>query len=253
MGSKSEFYKSIIDIQKQSGQGLSGIVKIKSSEYAQYLDEFIQEGLIEACHTGGSIGHPETNIFYMPTSGYNVWKDDGVDGQTYRRHKGRYLSFVRFYLGLVDKEKDREFDPSIFDFIQNPEVMKEYTEWLTRNDSSLKEMLNLNDFYEEKEVIFTTEEIEWIKERGWYRDNKPVDNCLKQSLSYIKNNDDAEFISLSKRLISLYQTDVNRYSKELTKAQKDLDDLGLYSFYRKRLNSWLESQDQTVLIQSLIK
>ena len=250
MGSKSEIYKSIIDIQKQSGQGLSGIVKIKSSEYAQYLDEFIQEGLIEACHTGGSIGHPETNIFF-----HYFWILNKI--------KDRRIKFPIFFLihqsqVKSDKTKISSFVSIVLtiDTIIFPNIISrcwhiEYTEWLTRNDSSLKEMLNLNDFYEEKEVIFTTEEIEWIKERGWYRDNKPVDNCLKQSLSYIKTN--AEFISLSKRLISLYQTDVNRYSKELTKAQKDLDDLGLHSFYRKRLNSWLESQDQTVLIQSLIK
>lgn len=61
MITKSEVYKSLIRIQKESGQGLSGIVKIKSLEYTKHLDTLIQEGLVKACHTGGSIGHPESN------------------------------------------------------------------------------------------------------------------------------------------------------------------------------------------------
>src|ERR1035437_7876038 len=100
---KQEFYKEVISVQKKTGQGLSGIVKVMgtdSGKFTQYLDEFIEEGLIKACDTGGSLRHPESNIFYMPSKGYNVWEDDGTDDE-YQRHKGRYLTFVRLYLGAL--------------------------------------------------------------------------------------------------------------------------------------------------------
>lgn len=79
---KEEFYKSAIELHKKCGQGISGIVKLGTEpRIARYLDELIEEGLMKACDTGGSIGHPESNIFYMPTKGYNVWEDEGTDGQ----------------------------------------------------------------------------------------------------------------------------------------------------------------------------
>jgi predicted transcriptional regulator len=65
---KEEFYKKLIDIHKKCGQGLSGIVRVQSSEIDRYLDELIEEGLVICCDTGGSIGHPESNRFYMQLS-----------------------------------------------------------------------------------------------------------------------------------------------------------------------------------------
>ena len=75
---KSELYETIIDGQRRHGQGLSGIVRAlgeNAETIGEYLDELIEEGLIKRCETGGSLGHPESNRFYMPTTGYNVWED----------------------------------------------------------------------------------------------------------------------------------------------------------------------------------
>ena len=121
---KSSVYKSLIDVHVASGQGLSGIVKVHCHEYSIYLDELIEEGMVVVCGTGGSIGHPESNIFYMPTKGYNVWLDEGVDGEC-SRFSGRYLQFVRLYLGiLTDYDEDREdlqkaINPSNLDLIRS--------------------------------------------------------------------------------------------------------------------------------------
>jgi len=252
MVTKSEVYKSLIRIQKQSGQGLSGIVKVKSSEYAQYLDELIQEGLVKDCHTGGSIGHPESNIFYMPTKGYNVWEDEGTDGD-YNRHKGRYLHFVRLYLGLVTLENKGLLEPGLLTYLQNPEVMKDYSEWLTRNNKALKEMLALDDFYQEKDIVLTPDEIAWVKGRGWYEKNLTIAKCLKQSIEYISNGSDEEMISINKRLIELYkQSTPGKYDKELKEAQEEIEKADIHMSYRKRVNTWLQSQDEKLNIKSLI-
>jgi hypothetical protein len=152
---KQEFYKKFIQSQTQSGQGLSGIVKMMGSEsgnFAKWLDEFIKEGLAIACDTGGSMGHPESNIFYMPTKGYNVWTDDGTDGQ-YSRHKGRYLTNVRYFLKTFTKSPNVEHDAKLDENdlrmrqFMNP-TMDEYNEWFKINEKALNEMLNLEEDYE---------------------------------------------------------------------------------------------------------
>jgi hypothetical protein len=258
MITKSEVYSALIRIQKQSGQGLSGIVKIKSREYTQYLDELIQEGLVKACHTGGSIGHPESAIFYMPTKGYNVWEDDGVDGPnnsgtSYSQHKGRYLHYVRLYLGLVTLENKGPLEPGLLTYLQDPEVMKNYSEWLTRNNKALKEMLALDDFYQEKDVVLTSDEIKWVKARNWYEKNLTIAKCLNQSVEYIKNGSDEEMKSINKRLIELYkQSKPGKYDKELKEAQEEIENADIHMSYRKRVNSWLATQNQKNKIQSVI-
>ncbi len=248
MITKSEVYKSLIKVQKESGQGLSGIVKIKSQEYNHYLDELIQEGLVKACHTGGTIGHPESNIFYMPTKGYNVWEDEGTDGE-YSRHKGRYLHFVRLYLGAMDLKSDNPLSPGILSYLQYPEAMKEYSDWLSRNDKALKEMLELDDFYNgiEENIQLTTDDINFIKAKYWYEKNNTIAKCLKDSIEGISSDD--EIILLNKQLIPLYKTNLTKYRNELRQAEDEIENI---TTRRKKVNKWLESQDQTAKIQSII-
>lgn len=254
MVNKSEVYKSLIRIQKESGQGLSGIVKVmgdNSSKYRQYLDELIKEGLVKACHTGGSLGDIESNIFYMPTKGYNVWEDEGTDGQ-YNRHKGRYLHFVRLYLGLVKKVSESNFEPSLIDYLQNSELMKDYTEWLNRNQVALKEMLSLDDFYQEESIVLTDAETNWVKSRGWYKKDKLVSDCLKLST----DNDDTEMLSLNRKLIDLYKqsekSNPGKYTDKLKESEEEIKRIQLESDYRRRVNSWLSTQDQSINIKSVI-
>ena len=131
---KEEFYKTLLDLHKKCGQGLSGIVKeMGPPEYTRYLNELIADGLVKCCDTGGSIGHPESNKFYMPTTGHNVWEDDGGE---YQRHKGRYLEFVRYYLGISDHLTKKMMD-------KNPALKSEYHDWLNRNQDELEIMKNL--------------------------------------------------------------------------------------------------------------
>jgi len=252
MITKSEVYKNLINIQKESGQGLSGIVKVadNSNLCSKYLDELIQEGLVKACHTGGSMGHPESNIFYMPTSGYNVWEDDGID-EYYSRHKGRYLQFVRLYLGLVKMESRGPLEPGLLTYLQNPDIMKDYSEWLSRNSEELKIMTNLSSVYSGKDSGYlSSTDIEWIKGRGWYKENKIISECL--NISKDRLSKDNEVYSISKELISLYKTNLAKYGSEFKNEECNIAELQKNIDFRNHVNLWLQSQEQNQKIQSIL-
>lgn len=258
---KEEFYKSIIDVQKKCGQGMAGIVKVmgsESSNISKWMDEFIEEGLIVACDTGGSMGHEESNIFYMPTKGYNVWLDDGVDG-VYNKFNGRYLHYVRLYLGTYDKvpeegrdPKHRWMNPSMTDYLQNSETMIDYSKWLTRNEKALEEMVNLDDFYKAANVEFSDEELAWIKSKEWYKENKTIASCIKKSNNSIDK--DKERISINKQLVELYNNPKvrDKYVSDLEKSLEEIKRDENNIIIRKKLQNWSDTQDKKLKIQEII-
>jgi hypothetical protein len=159
---KQEFYKNFIVVQKTTGQGLSGIVKVLGNDadkFSLYLKELIDEGLAEMYESGNTLGDVESNRFYMPTKGYNVWKDADYDG-SYQRFKSRFLTHIRFYLEALPKEhiqgemSDRDFEqknlfnPSMKFLSESKEFMDDYNEWLERNKESLEELKNLEEDYD---------------------------------------------------------------------------------------------------------
>lgn len=238
---KSEFYKNLINLHKKTGQGLSGIVKIKSSEITEYLDELIQDGLIKANDTGGSIGNPESNIFYTPTKGYNVWEGSNTTGN---------LLFVRIYLGVIPFEAEGLLQPGLLHWLRDKDAMSKYTKWLEDNSDSLQEMLELDNYYEDKnETLQLLErEINTLKGKRWYKENLLISECLKDSSTNGVSSDE-ELVSINKKLIQLYKEDLNKYSKELEESQNEIDTI---TNERKRINIWLRNQNQDVRIQSII-
>lgn len=255
---KAEVYKAVIDIQKSSGQGLTGIVTVmgaNSSYLRKYLDELIEEGLVECFNDRSSIGHPESSKWYMPTKGYNLWKD-GVENEV---NENAYLTYVRFYLGQIDLDdepEDREnlakwLKPSAQLLIQDPNFIKGYSKWLERNKEQLDIMTSLDDFYDAPTIEFSNEETEWIKSRGWYEDNLTISECLEKSIEAIDG--DKERLKLTKELISLYKrSGKDEYKSELEKANKEVEDFDKNFFKRKKLNKWLENLDSNKSIQECI-
>lgn len=258
---KAEFYKGLIDIQIKTGQGVSGMLKLGTNGdlVSIYLDELIEEGLVVANDTGGSLGHPETNIFYTPTKGYNVWADEGTDG-VYNRHKGRYLSFVRLFLGSMEQnysedQKDEKTNqknyitPSVRYMVTNPEIMKMYTEWLERNHDALEEMISLDNFYP-GDKQFSDEENEWIKSRGWYGENKTVAECIKRNGSERDNNE--ELASTLKRMLRLLKQDPTNYASDIEKYEGELEEAKKMGRMYRKLNGFMQMQDGSTRIQDLI-
>lgn len=254
---KSEFYKSSIQLHKKCGQGISGIVKLGSdSNIRTYIDELIKEGLLIACDTGGSLGHPESNIFYMPTKGYNVWEDNGTDGKA-SNYKGRYLQMVRFYLGALEKEhnpdasvNEKILSPTMTDAIRNVSFMEEYAKWLKRNENDLKDMLSIDEVYYESEIILTQDEIERAKKYKWYKENLTIKECIKASTKGVENV--KERISINKKLVDLYKMDLSKYSESLNKSESEiLKDTSDVEFRIHRLNRWLSTKDESTKVQDI--
>lgn len=249
---KEGIYKMIIQIHKETGQGFPAILKLKLTDIEnQYIDELVEEGLIKECDTGGSIGHPLSNIFIMSTKGYNVWEDE--DPNEYSRHKGRYLYNVRLYLGVLDKESitEDQFEPSMLKLLQDSDFMENYTSWLKRNKKELEVMKNLDDFYAAKKIEFSEEEISWIKSREWYEKNNIVLNCLKLSNDKIK--DEEEIISINNRLIELYKkSGQNKHKEDLEKSIVEIEDSKKRILLRKKINGFLNTKDENLKIQDIL-
>jgi len=254
---KSELYETIIDGQRRHGQGLSGIVRAlgeNAETIGEYLDELIEEGLIKRCETGGSLGHPESNRFYMPTTGYNVWEDEGTDGK-YSRHKGRYLNFVRFYLGALEEEEgandlQKAINPTHSALVKDPEFLKSYTAWLERNKEELEIMENLDPTYIPANVTFSTEELEFIQGKTWYKENKTIKECLEDSIK--RMDKDAEIISINNKLIDLYKRHTgNKHAADLKKAERDIVLTKQETNLRKKFHSLLHGHDENLHIQEI--
>jgi hypothetical protein len=244
---KSEVYSSIIKMNKKSGQGLSGIVRTKS-EFAEYLDELVAEGLIVACHTGGSIGHPDSNIFYMPVSGYNVWLDD--EGNT-SHHKGKNLFFVRLYLCILNIEPTNKFDMSMKEMLQSSSTMSEYSKWLSKNDEQLSIMINMDEEYPgTEENVFSDEQLEWLKSRDWYKQNKKVKDCLKDSIDVLEK--DEKVISLLNQMMPLYRQNTKKYQEKISDTETEIEETKSKISFRKKLNRFLTDQNQNSNIQDII-
>lgn len=245
---KAEVYKMVIDMQLQSGQGCSGIVKLGNDPtVAGHLDELIEEGLVKACDTGGSMGHPESRIFYMPTKGYNVWEDE--DPNEYSRFKGRNLHLVRLYLDILPEGQE---DPDNFTrtvMLQDPEWMKKYSDWLEINKDELEIMKNLDNCYDEPIFEFTQEEKDYIKTRSWYKENKTIKESLKASNGFVSDRN--EIISINNKLIKLYTQKGDE--SEAEKAREDIKNCEQEIFERKRINKWLMSQDGDSQIQDIFE
>ena len=249
---KAEFYKSAIELHKKCGQGVSGIVKLgRVPEVSRWIDELIEEGLLKACDTGGSIGHPESNIFYVPTKGYNVWEDD--DGG---RYKGKYLTFVRLYLGALEDESEHEkgdikrfINPSAMDLLRDADTMKAYAEWLERNTGELEEMLTLDEYYVDPVVNLSDDEKSFIKSKNWYKNDKKIKECLKESNEALENN--FKSVPLLKQIIKLckqsnsHKDDVQKHEDDLFNTEREIE-------RRKKIHKWMEQQDQNANIKSLL-
>jgi hypothetical protein len=244
MDTKEEFYKSFIEVQLKCGQGLSGIVRVMGgANIDRWMDELIEEGLMKACDTGGSIGHPESNIFYMPTKGYNVWEDE--DPKEYSRHKGRYLHCVRYYLDCLEEgEKER--------YTRDVDFMKEYAKWLERNEKALDIMLKLDTFYASPVIKFSKDEVKWVKTKEWYEKDLTIAQCIKQVAEGMAN--DVEQISINERLIVLYKELNNSETpRKVTDSEKDIIETEKNIITRKKLNNWFESQNKKEKIQTCFK
>ncbi len=123
---------------------------------------------------------------------------------------------------------------------------RELYERLTKNKEQLDVMINLDEEYKGEDVLFTNEEIEDVKSRGWFTDNKSVKECLQDSRNRVKEFE--EMIELNERIIKLYKQKGNS-EKEIEECDKSIEDTKNQIKFRKRLHNYLDSLDQKKPIQ----
>ena len=231
---KRKLYENIIDIQKKSGQGLSGIVGKMDRGVQDLLDELMEEGVIKM--TTKHFSHFPDDNCYFPILGYCVFEDSDE----------RALGFVRMFLG--DTEIFLNFPYT--DFIQNVDFMKAYSDWLTKNKEQLDVMINLDDEYKGNDVLFVDEEIEYIKSRDWFEENKSVKDCLYESRNRLSEFD--EMITINERIVTLYRQKGDS-EKEIEECEKSIEDTKNQIKLRKRIHNYLDSLDQNKSIQEEFK
>lgn len=222
---KRELYENIVDIQKKHGQGLSGLVGKMDSNIQYFLDELVSEGyIVESICNFKTL--PNDN-WYLPVQGYNVWKDD----------EPRALSFVRMFLGKTD---EIFLNLPYTNFIQNVDFMKAYAIWLEKNNESLTIMLNLDSNYPGSDSLFSSEEIEFIKGKDWYKENNTISECIKLNNKAI--NISEEILELSNKMKRLMDKPDKENDERIENESKDIK-------FRKRLISRLSTLDKNKKIQ----
>lgn len=235
---KTEFHNNIIDITRKLGQGLSGIVIHYMPEMQQYADELIEEGKIRKHEKNFS--HLPVDTWYMPTNCYDVWQDE------LENNNNSALFFVRLYLGQEDL--GLKYTPK--EAVRSVDFMERYAQWLKLNEKQLEAMVNLVSV-EETETVLYEKDIEFLKERSWYKNNLSIKDCLEKSLSFSFD----EEIGLRKKLLALYKSDEDScktYSTEIAETEEWFESIPVANRMRSRINNWLSKQDSKVKIQSII-
>ncbi len=228
---KRELYESIITIQKKSGQGLSGIVGMTSKEIQYLLDELVEEGSIKVINQ--VYNYLPDDCWYFPNTGYCVFED--LDK--------RALGFVRMFLGNTE---EIFLNLPYSTFIQDPDYMKAYSDWLIKNKEQLDIMINLDEEYKGEDILFSDEEIEYIKLREWFIDNKTVKECLKESRNRLYELE--EIINLNIRIINLYKQKGDS-EKDIMETEQSNEDKNKQIKFRKRLHNYFDTLDQDKPIQ----
>lgn len=215
-----EVYKSTINIHKQTGQGLSSIVCVKSSMYKNSLEQLQEMGLvIKERVMNTSIGHPESNFFWFPTKGYRPTKDKYFEDDF-----DTSLFYIRKYLG-ISKESDilRAISCNVLSD-------DKYKEWLEVNIDDINVMLSLDvsDISEGNILNLYSKHIDVIKSSLPYEKNYSID----KSISYFREKSD-----ISSQLIDQYNMllrigtrvydgyDINDLVKEDKLVIKECDDI----------------------------
>jgi hypothetical protein len=127
---KEELYKAFIDVHKSGGQGTPAfIADMGGAEIKQYFDEFVEEGLATLEKSG-------SDYFYMPTIGYNVWKEPNAVDR---------LMCIRYFLGVFEEEPFLQIKKS--DFEIGGRMFEWYDEWYLRNKIELEKIKELSDIY----------------------------------------------------------------------------------------------------------
>ena len=148
-------------------------------------------------------------------------------------------------------ESHGPLEPGLLTYLQDPDTMKNYSEWLSRNNEQLKVMISLSNVYPgEDSGYLSSTDIEWIKGKDWYKKNKTISECLNDSKDRLTK--DNEIYSIRKKLISLYKMNLVKYGTEFKNEESNIMEIQKDINFRNHINIWLESQEKSQKIQSIL-
>lgn len=129
---KSEFYKSIVEMQSKTGQGVPKFVA-ENGDLMDELNELIDEKMVTVtCIPSLSVMFPD-DYWIVPTGCYNLW--------TEKNHM-LCLMYVRKFLNILEED-----DHGMNHYITYGKGKDEYLVWLDKNREQLSNMLTLESDY----------------------------------------------------------------------------------------------------------
>lgn len=238
---KTEFYKKVLSVYKETGQGTPMFVADKLG--IRYLvDEMVQDGLLQIV----------TNHYsYLPDDVTICLTDVYCVEKEMAKGNGRALDFVRRYLGLPGNSV---LDQKVEEFFQkNPQEREkydnEYLEWLEENKEILEKSFQKEPIEIDEDSSLDRDTISFLKERAWYKNNLTVEESLRKSNE--ANSLEKQKLSLIKQLNGLYKADP-KYIKELEKNEKELVEVETELKLRARLTNVMTScKDKSIKVQEV--
>lgn len=216
-----EFYNSIVDITKNTGQGVPMFIVYKYGLESD-VEKMIQDGLL---------------VRYTKHNTYVSDNDTVCINGVYNPEKEEYstkgvfmnsLHFIRRWLE-IDQTNDVTF--KLFEgktgeeaYAEWVEASKEaYFDWIRENVEGLEAIKTLKHLTKSdyKSTNFDVEVIEYIKTRGWYKDNESISECKEKS----KEQLDLTKLIIPKKqeMVKLLQSaNDEKYSEDIVKYQKEI-------------------------------
>ena len=238
---KAEFYNKAIDLYKQTGQGLPFFIKYKLPN-PYIVDELVSDGLMKIV-TQSYNTLPDGKWICL-TNVYCV-EDESINS--------RVLAYMRMYIGIDPLIDLTKITFTIKQAIKDSEFMKNYSEWLSKNDDVLKKINSIEYMIEEGNVLDTST-LEFLKSRNFFKDNKTVKICKSELID--GTNKTHERIDLTQKIINLKEKQIQlgqtQYVDEILNDKKDLEKEKESLKLRAKIKVFLDKQDENSLIQDLI-
>lgn len=224
---KQELLNNIIEITKNTGQGLSGVVGKMNSEIQMLLDSLVKDGYITV-HEQSFRTLPD-DTWYMPKGCYNMWAEN---------EPHRVLTFVRMYLGA----DDLGLGVQIKDLITDVEFITDYAQWLNKNFKALQKMQELKPIIlkEKDGHPFSSEDLKVLKKISFYKNNNNIKECLELIDKRIKDNQ--AVVTLIEQLIPLYESNMTKYKEMYDKESTSLKKCNVEIIALQKLKSFLKGK-----------
>jgi hypothetical protein len=246
------------DLNIQQRKTIVGVMANSAKEEICFVtsDVFIITDMFDGCCR---ILTPDGEIEEVPTKTFaanahdillTVLQDDNYV-EKYKEGAKDYRNMINGIITAIEKKTmtQAEYDKneSLIDMIGEPVIAGPL-----RN--MLREVKIIQEKFKKDEVTgvveFTTEELEYLKERAWFKDNLTIKECLSECRKGTKGNE--KDISILEELIDL-QSEHGGYKEKLKENKKKKEVIAKELKMRHKIEYWLSEQDENKKIKNAFK